>query len=528
MVKVFCKSLAIFVLVAGTVWCRAQGNDPVVARYHFIGTSQLTASNYNETRKTLNKPSSIEYRDLVLNRLSGQIAASIAPTKGQGAGNIVRPLIDDLLANESAGVFGVPGDAPEDFVIAVHLDKLRSVAWVQAIEKLADAPGTIRLQQEGEWTVVSRGSSLKSAEDKFLADIRSDHRPVPALKDSILEANIDWPRLSQLPALASFNFKPAILQIKVSPKGSHLRTEIHAHYPQPIAWRSQPWKLPTETIRDPLVSLSAGQNIAAFMKANPLADYIDENPLTNQFFLWANLNVPFETAALFPMKNAQRHLQSLGRELPSRVNPELKKNYDGELKWLEKTNVLIWKGMPIVTPYAEAIHEKAGDFMLLGTFVLAPGGPPAPAELWSQFKSRNDLVYYDWEISGPRIAQWRMLSPLLPIFPVARTNDTTWDQPHNKAAQHTPPAIVSHFLDGLVPALTPSKDTPGSGNVVTEVTRNGQSDYTIVRSSQLGLTAFETLLVSHWLADTKLSEVPKPDAPLPPEMQGLRRKPAKK
>jgi len=292
MVKLFSKSLAVFVMVASTFLCRAQANDPVVARYHFVGTSQLTAKNYDDIRKILNQPSSVEYRDLVLNRFAGQIAASIAPSKGN-SGNIARPLLNDLLSNESAGVFGVPGAAPEEFVIAVHLSKGRAAAWVQAIEKLADAPAAVRVQQEGEWTVVSRGASLKSDEDKFLADIRSKHRPVPALKENVLEAKIDWPRLSKIPALASFVLKPAVLDIKVAPKGTHLRTEVHAHYPQPIAWKSQPWKLPTDTIRDPLVSLTAGQDIAAFMKTAPLADFIGENPLTNQFFLWANLTVPF-------------------------------------------------------------------------------------------------------------------------------------------------------------------------------------------------------------------------------------------
>ena len=83
MVKLFCKSLAIFVVLASTFWCRAQANDPVVARYHFVGTSQLTAKNYDDVRKILNQPSSVEYRNLVLNRFAGQIAASISPSKGK-------------------------------------------------------------------------------------------------------------------------------------------------------------------------------------------------------------------------------------------------------------------------------------------------------------------------------------------------------------------------------------------------------------------------------------------------------------
>lgn len=505
MQKVFCKSLAVAAIAISSVWCRAAAPDSVVARYHFVGTSQLTAKNYDSTRKLLNQPSSVEYRNLVLNRLSGQIAASIL---GKNSPSSVRPLLDDLLANESTGAFGIPGQGQQSFVVAVHLPTDRAALWQHSLGN------AVRIHHEGDWLIVSRGSGLQSAEETFAGEIRRNHRPVPALKDTILEANVDWPRLNNLPALAAFPFKPAALQIKVAPKGDHLRTEIHAHYPQPIAWKSMHWQLPTETIRDPLVSFSAGQNIAAFMKPSRLAERIGENPFTNEFFLWANLNVPFETSALFPMKNAPRHLQSLGRELPSKFNAELEKNYEGQLKYLEKTNELVWQGLPIIVPYVKSVHEKAGEFLLAGTFVLAPGGPPAPSDLWSQFKGRNDLVYYDWEISGPRMAQWRMLTPLLPIFPMPRTNDLAWTY-KNSNASHSAPAIVDHWLSGLIPGLSPSKQNPSNGNVATEITRNSASDYTVVRSSQLGFTSIELMMLSHWLAGTQPPEAQRPGAPFP-------------
>lgn len=505
MQKVFCKSLAIAAIALSSFWSRAAAdNDPVVARYHFLGTSQFTAKNYDNTRKLLSQPSSVEYRNLVLNRLSGQIAASF----GKNSATSVRPLLDDLLANESAGVFGNPAQDPGSFVIAVHLPANRTTLWQQ---NLGNA---VRVHQEGDWLIVARGATVKAAEDNFTSQIRKSHRPVTALKDNILEANIDWPRLANLPAIAAFPFKPAVLQLKVAPKGDHLRTEIHAHYAQPIAWKSQSWHLPTETIRDPLVSFSAGQNVAAFMKPSRLAERIGENPFSNEFFLWANLTIPFETSALFPMKNAQRHVQSLGRELPAKFNDELKRNYEGQLKYLDKTNELVWQGLPIVVPYVKSVREKAGEFLLAGTFVLTPGGPPAPADMWSQFKGRNDLVYYDWELSGPRLAEWRMLTPLLPIFPMARTNDTTVT-PKNAAPLHTPSAIVERWLSGLIPALSPSKQNPSNGNVATEVTRDSATDYTVVRSSQLGFTGIELMMVSHWLADTQPAAVPLPGAPLP-------------
>jgi len=515
MEKVLCKSLAIVFVAASGFWCRAAvENNPVVARYHFVGTAQLTAKSYEQARKLLNLPSSVEYRNLVLNRFANEIAASVSPSKGQNEGSTVRPLLDDLIANESVGAFGVPGTGWESFVIATHLSKDRSAAWIQSAEKLADAPNALKLQQEGEWLIVSRGAALKAVEDGFVAEIRSHGRPVAALNDTLLEATVDWPRLSSVPVVASLPFKPAVLNVKVTPKGDHLRTEIKAHYPQPIGWKSQQWHLPTETIHDPLVSFTAGQNIAAFMKPSQLAERIGENPFTNEFFMWANLSLPFETTVLFPMKNAHRHVQSLGRELPSKFNAELKKTYDGELKYLEKTNQLVWQGVPILAPFVTSVHEKAGEFMCIGTFALVPG-PPPPADLWAQFKGRSDLVYYDWETAGTRLAQWRMLTPLLPIFPTKRVGeDEVPPTSKTNVVSHSPKAILERWVSDLITSLSPSKDNNSNGNVVTEVTRNSASDYTVVRSSQVGFTGIELFLLTHWLADTHPMEVRRPGSPI--------------
>jgi hypothetical protein len=263
------------------------------------------------------------------------------------------------------------------------------------------------------------------------------------------------------------------------------------------------------------------------MKPSQLAERIGENPFTNEFFIWANLSVPFETTALFPMKDAERHVQSLGRELPSKFNAELKNSYDGEFKYLEQTNELVWQGVPILAPFVKAVHEKAGEFLCVGTFALAPAGPPAPADLWSQFKGRNDLVYYDWEFAGPRLAQWRMMTPLLPIFPMARTNTNFMPPVNGQAVSHSPTDVVDRWLSDLIPALTPSKGNSSNGNVVTEATRKGASDYTVVRSSQLGFTGIELFMLSHWLAGTHPAEAQRPGAPVPSMPHGRIRPPVK-
>jgi hypothetical protein len=120
-----------------------------------------------------------------------------------------------------------------------------------------------------------------------------------------------------------------------------------------------------------------------------------------------------------------------------------------------------------------------------------------------------------------------MVSPLLPIFPAPRSY-SRGGPGENAATNHAPSAIVDRWITGVTMALIPSTNNTANCNSITEVTRNSASDYTVVRSSQLGFTAIEMLMLSHWLADVPLSAVPRPGSPLPDIPQGLHKNPAKK
>jgi hypothetical protein len=122
-----------------------------------------------------------------------------------------------------------------------------------------------------------------------------------------------------------------------------------------------------------------------------------------------------------------------------------------------------------------------------------------------------------------------MLAPLLPIFPMTRSSDEPV-HPHGKTnvVDHSPSSVVDRWFNGITTELTPTKDNPSKGNVVTEVTRNSASDFTVVRSSQIGFTGVEIYMLSHWLAGTHPQEVRRPGAPIPEvNPQGLNRKPLK-
>ena len=53
---------------------------------------------------------------------------------------------------------------------------------------------------------------------------------------------------------------------------------------------------------------------------------------------------------------------------------------------------------------------------MAGIFPAAPSNQPLPPELLAQLTSRTNLVYYDWEITGDRLRQWRQLDQVLSML----------------------------------------------------------------------------------------------------------------
>jgi hypothetical protein len=86
-------------------------------------------------------------------------------------------------------------------------------------------------------------------------------------------------------------------------------------------------------------------------------------------------------------------------------------------------------------PTLEAAHDQSGDFLLANCFHGVRKHVPASDQLWSQFEGRDDLVYYDWELTGLRVLQWRLLTELLPVFPPPTPRIT----PRQKAAKNAKP-----------------------------------------------------------------------------------------
>jgi hypothetical protein len=240
--------------------------------------------------------------------------------------------------------------------------------------------------------------------------------------------------------------------------------------------------------------------MAAFLNMEPAFSRLDCNPLTNQFFVWAQNEMPFQTYMAWPVPNASNALQTLSIQAPAAFNPDLKRLDRGEVVWLPQRGRLVLSKRGMLVPYVEVAPAKEGQFLLLSLFPLALDRKPAPEELWAQIKGRANLVYYDWEATGPRLQQWRLLSGMLLNLPQAGSDETL------DAA-----VLEEKWLNDI--------GAP-KGNTVTEITRTAPNELSLVRTSPLGFTGLELILLSDWISRshvglTNPAATPASKSPIP-------------
>jgi hypothetical protein len=182
----------------------------------------------------------------------------------------------------------------------------------------------------------------------------------------------------------------------------------------------------------------------------------------------------------WPVPNASNALQTLSSEAPQALNSELKGINGGEIVWLPDLRRLVLSKLGLAVPAIEVAPAKSGQFLLLSLFPLPFDANPAPQELWKQIQARSDLVYYDWEATGPRLQQWRLLSQMLFYSPEARNAETL-----------EATVIKENWLNGIG---FPKENT------VTEMTRVSPNELLLVRNAPLGLTGIELILFSDWIS----------------------------
>jgi hypothetical protein len=474
--------------------------ESTALQFHCAGIAQLAAGTDLVTlRQVFASSPAIAFRKLAVSRMSSLLAQSWHLSSNSAP--LIEPLLADVVENESLGVLGPANSNGAGFVLAVRAGSQRARAWPASLGKVLGEPGeefmcenvtgrrwsksplaSFWIVPAGDWVLFGRGNDFGPLRSQYLLGIARNNRASTSLGTNWLESDLDLNLLADLLPDWAKLLKPAQLHISVAPSADNLDINGRVTYSAAPMWEPVPWREPRETVRSPLISFTVGRDVSAFLRFSPRFSNFDNSPLTNQFYAWAIGLMPLQSYMAWPVPDATNDLKRLSPEMQSAFNPILKKFNGTQLQWLSEQKKLVWSKLQVVAPTIEPARDDGRDFLLLSLFPLGPPMPQAPAKLWDQLDSRANLVYYDWELTGRRLQQMRMLPGLL------------WFRPETGAGDEP--------IDGLL-----VKDTLlGSlgndiGATVTVVTHSGPDELSITRKGPLGFTGMELVLLSDWLAN---------------------------
>jgi hypothetical protein len=518
------KQLFSFLLGAGLLAAIAvQASLPapdLMARVHFAGGEQISAdTNALAFTNLWCSPEARALRGQTLGKLSHApyewLKSKIPPGAGDGTAQL-RPLLDDLLSAEWFLQLRATTNGSPEFALAIRLNADRAQLWKTNLAAVAQLwtgvpvaqdksgnwelkkqfpPNLIRFVRVGDWVVFGGGQDKLPVNDELVRLILADKRPAPAEKNDWLTADLDWPRLARcFPALQAVDLPETRWQ--AVGRNGYLYLDGKLVFPQPLALTLDPWRIPTNTIHEPLVSFTAARGLAPWLEKQSWAQPYEISPVPNQMFVWALALAPLQTFAAVPVPDGKKAVKEFEQKMSANTN------WQSHLLMpfnMAMTNDQIsWRGMPFIAPNLRALHESNGDFLFAEVFPNTPRSKPLPPELFAQL-SRTNLVYYDWEISGERLKLLPQLTQLALMF--------------TRHKQLNAQSAAGKWLNCIRPTL---------GVAVTEVTQTAPNELSFMRKASGGLTAIEFTALANWLEATNF---PGCDLRLPPPARHLKGRP---
>lgn len=477
-----------------------------IARYHFIGVERL--SRHPDAAK-INQLGALPTARIFRAELAQKLAAATARVLDSAGSNaslsmLLRPLVDDLLEVESAMEIRSGQTGQPDLALVLQPKASATSVWETNVTRLASALGWappresggqrgwvyppkspggpwLRFLKTNDWVAIDlnrAGSAWRS--ETLLGELRKDRPAVPPAGSKWLEMQMDLERLSTWIRLPGTNLPTA--KVSIYGKNDQVRSDGTLSWTRPQNWELGPWLIPTNTVRDPLVSFTAAQGVRSFL--GPWAARVGIPP-PNQAFAWAFAQIPYQSYLAVRVPDASQSLERIARNFPTLISTNQRAVARGELK-RPRPQELAWLGLPVFVPFVRGASEPGGQFLMAGVFPPPPSTNPAPAELFNQIVGRRNLLYYGWEITTERFAQWNKLglttSLILPDLKF-RTNS---------AAQK--------WLDEIAPHLARDTGQGRQGDSVTELTVTSPTELQLTRRSQTGLTGLE-LVAFRYLLD---------------------------
>ncbi len=484
-----------------------------VAQIHWLGKKRLAAeSNATNFMAIWNLPESARLEAQTLDKLSTapwRLFSAMASISNAPAA-LVRPLLDDLVLEESYLEVQAVTNQPSVLTIALRLDAARAALWqtnlpviLQSIFGLAPVPGlqtsdfrlqtsdfSFALSRAADWTLlsISRASAAAPAALAIFRDrIVATQMPCPPRTTNYwLEADLDLRALGF--SASDFGLPPAPSTLENLPRftmtligdGQNVRTRGELNFPSSLSIPLPSWNLPTRLVREPLISFAAVRGLRGLLAARAVPSWLGLAEWPDQFYSWGRSGPPLQIFAAFPTRNASNDFSQLSHPMADWINAHLPtKNY-GAVAFATNSDLLTWEGLHFALPSLRSVTNVESDFLLLSlaAFQLARTNQ-LPAPLIERIISETNLVALAWELTGERLPQWRYLDD---------ASRMTFDAAHRPRLN---PSMAS--IEWVANAMTNLQHS------LTEVQLAGPNRLALARKSTVGLTGWEINILANWL-----------------------------
>jgi hypothetical protein len=476
-----------------------------VARIHWLGKKRLgvEASAYYfmrmwelpETvkleRQTLDKLATAPWRLLRGEQESTNVNALF-----------LRPLLEDVTRDEAYFEFRQATNDAEELAFAIRLDQSRAGVWETNLAMIFHSltgvwpiavsggghgwtlkqprnPRLVQLQRIGHWTVLSAGQGKSSLADEISERIQRYPNPFAFSKTNHwIEADINAGRLAAVLGWSGklFTDLPEI-NVSVTGDGGNAITHSELFFEKPLPIQIEPWTVPTNLIHEPLANLTAVRGVKNLLGSSEFWKNLNLGDPPNEWYFWTSHGSPMQTFVAAPARDANVQVKRLTDILLQTGNQWLGAHGVGTFQQAADSNGLVWSGVPMVTPFIKAVGPQGGSTMFAGLMPDAGSGASlAPGNLLHDLRGRPNLLYYDWERTGPRIESLLYIGQILRLA-----------TRHAQLPQDSTGAV-------WLAALMPRMDTS-----TTFVTQAGPQRLLFDRKATLGLTAMELHLLVDWL-----------------------------
>ena len=492
---------------------KAAGPRDLVAQVHWVGKNHLaTDPSAAYVMNIWHLPASTQLEAQTLGKLALAFAKLGPQSPDSGAitraQTLIRPLLDDVVGQESFFDMWQRGGEKPELAFGIRLDARRAALWqtnlAAAVESLTGAsvarnnegwecelrsskgpaPATpsmlrrLRFVRSGEWTLLGLAVSPNAVLDSLLPRIKGTavpHAPVPT--NYWISAELELAHgLRALGCDLKTPTNPGRISVAVNGSRGGVRAAGEVVFSKPLALDLEPWNIPTNLVHDPLVAFTAIRGLRPFLATSGLWNDPSLGVPPNQVFAWALDGGPLLTDFAVPKVDADNWVKGVSKFLLEKVNPILQKHRAGSFITTTNGNGVRWTGIPLLAPFLDSVKLSGGGFAVGGLLPYVSTNQLAPKELYQAVLGPENLVCYDWEITEPRVTDWLYNSQVLRLM---------FERP-----QMTTNSAALPWLLAIAPRL---------GNCVTVVNRTKPNQLSFVRQSSIGFTAVELQLIADWL-----------------------------